>query len=278
MKRAIADGFSFGETPPPWRLPDKLPSEDLIRAGIGITEASLIPGTTEMAKVIIAKLDATYPTYGGISEAQENNRTATWLAANSDLPADLWVQAYIACARSPSLKRMPTPGEFRAFVAPTLERRRRDLDRLRALLAAATGKAEARIEAAAKPAPPPDTEVARLRVLIRSAKMLGQWDRAQERENQLATIEGREPEQFTRPRIAEPKSEPVMTTTAADRPEIDLWKLPVSTWMTPAEKVNHLRKQADALRRLGPVPYADWLDEQADIIDRRIVTDIAEAP
>ncbi len=274
MKRLIADGFSFGDTPPPWRVPDKLPATDLIQSGIGTVEASLVPVDIETAKVIILKLADTFPTFGAISKLQEKHRTETWLAANKDLPSDLWVQAYLSCARSPSLKRMPTPGEFRAFVAPQFERRKRDLARLQAMLAASTGVAAAKAEAAKKPAPPPDTEQAKLRVLIRSAKMLGQWDVAQERENRLAELEGgRAPEVFVKPKAPAP----VSTLGPERRPEIDIWKLPVSDWMTPAEKVHVLRGHASSMRRLGPSRYADWLDDEADKIEGVVITDIAEA-
>jgi hypothetical protein len=108
-----------------------MPSDAEIAEGIGTLEAALQPVDERLAKMIILQIADTFPNFGErMSSEREANRAAAWLAANGDLPADLWQEAKLGVLRS-DRKGMPSPGEFRAFVEPRLDRRRRELERLR---------------------------------------------------------------------------------------------------------------------------------------------------
>ncbi len=112
-------------------FPSVMPSDAEIAEGIATLEAALQPVDERLAKMIILQVADTFPNFGErMSSEREANRAAAWLAANGDLPADLWHEAKLGVLRS-DRKGVPSPGEFRALVEPRLDRRRRDLNRLR---------------------------------------------------------------------------------------------------------------------------------------------------
>src|SRR5262249_27500852 len=138
-----------------------------------------------LAKLIVARLTALFPTFGEtVSDNLIALRIGAWLTANQDLPSDLWAEAERAVLRA-NLKGMPSPGQFRAYVEPQLDRRRRALERL--------GSWQ-RIKTA--PAPNIETREQRMRGLRDSYRRIRDHVKAAKFERDLAEIEGR-PAEFT---------------------------------------------------------------------------------
>lgn len=140
--------------------------------------------------MIVLQLVDTFPTFGERpSPEREASRAAAWLAANGDLPSDLWQEAKLGILRS-DRKGMPSPGEFRALVQPQLDRRRRELERLR----------EWRRRPPAK-TPATETLEQRTKGLRDAYRRQRDHARAAAFEHRLAELEGR-PVDFTQGELA----------------------------------------------------------------------------
>jgi hypothetical protein len=245
LKRALADSFDLDNYADlPQRLPDDLPDEATLRAGIAALEASLQPADETVCGRILVSLRVTKRSYEKLPDGAAEIRAKAWWVTNGDLPSDLWNDALAATLRS-STKGFPEPGEFRAHVEPELDLRRRPLKRARLMLDKVIADKE-------RPKPPErEPRDVILKTLIRGARARGDDHKAAGYERELAAIENRPVEHWARaPGPLNPKPAVARDTTVLP---------PLSTGMQAALRGALARKH----RAQGNGKYADTLEREA---------------
>lgn len=173
-------------------------------------------------------------------------RASIWLESCGDLGDALWSEATMAAIQTS--KWMPKPAEFRAFVGDKLATRAKRLKRCRDMLAAVGGD---------KPAPTakpfePEPRVVRLRSMRDSYRKHGYADPAAKVELELAEVEGREPEDWSR--VAVDAGFPV----SAEKPEATPTR-PLS----PEQRIALNLALSAKHRAAGRHAWADQLDQQS---------------
>jgi hypothetical protein len=205
VARALADS-EVATVDVPWQPARSLaryrPTADELHAAL----ASLIPPPVSEAHAArcFARLMVAFEPGTRANADEAKIRLAVWLEANRDLGDALWSKATLETIRTRTF--MPRPAEFRAAVAPDLDRAARTLARCRQMLAA--------LCKAGQTAPEPETLDVRLATIRDTWRKLGKPDRAAKAERELATLEGRAPAAWVNERAS------TQATTAANaRPD-----------------------------------------------------------
>lgn len=210
VERAIADSLSLEHPDVAWTPPPSLPSASDLRTAIEILDAQSAQASRQHVAWCLAKLSMAFEPSVKLSKEDEKFRASIWVESCGDLGDTLWSEATMAAIQS--LKWMPKPAEFRALVGGKIGDRAKRLKRCRDMLAALGGDKPA----TPKPFEPEPREV-RLRSMRDSYCKHGYADRAARIEVELAAIEGREPEDWTRAAQAE-AGNPATAETPTESP------------------------------------------------------------
>jgi hypothetical protein len=183
-----------------------MPARSELQRWVTALEAQLEPASDSHIGFLVKTMANSMAMRSGQTQ-QLASRTDGWLLACGSLPADLWTQG---CTELLSTKTfMPSPGELMAIVGRKFEERRRMLERAKKLLGEDPD--------AGKPKPfEPEPRTVRLRNMITSYRKHGYTSRAAKFEIELAEVEGRAPEDWTRAAQAEPMVD--MRDTTPTRP------------------------------------------------------------
>lgn len=193
----------------PWQMPATLPTPADIREAITrcnrTIEGRVSPA---VARQCFAKLVTAFEPSAKPSGDETRLRLAVWLEACGDLNDALWIEATAEAIQT--LKWMPKPAEFRALVAPQVDRARQRKYRLEKM-------------AFAKTTPKPfvhEPEQVRIKGMRDSFRKVGNLIKASLYERDLAVIEGREPEQWaTEPIVETPPPPDVLAPPRDPLPE-----------------------------------------------------------
>ena len=178
----------------PWQMPAKLPTPGDIREAITRCNRTLEGRVSSaFARQCFAKLVTAFEPNAKPSGDETRLRMAVWLEACGDLNDALWADATSEAIQT--MKWMPKPAEFRALVAPQLDRARMRKYRLEKM-------AEALKKGENKPFVREPEDV-RIRGMRDSFRKLGNIFKAAGYERDLARMEGRQPEEWATTPMAE---------------------------------------------------------------------------
>lgn len=223
-----------------------MPSVADLRTAMGILEAQCAAATRQHVAWCLSKLSMALEPSVKLSDNDLKFRASIWTESCGDLGDALWSEATMAAIQS--CKFMPKPAEFRALVGAKLAERAKRMKRCKAMLDAA-GDARAVAPAGFTPEP---REV-RLRSMRDSYRKHGYADRAAKIEIELASIEGREPEDWVHAAQAEARNP--MSDGKAD----PLPTRPIS----PEQRAMLDAALARQHRAQGRAAYADRLEHRA---------------
>ncbi|KAF0102218.1 MAG: hypothetical protein FD144_2653 [Rhodospirillaceae bacterium] len=178
IRDAIADPFALGDEQPPWTLPTVLPPIAEVREALMALRADLEPTSAKDARWCLGKMRQHF----GIGSTEID--AAAWLKALGEFPRNLIFEAVRVAVTD---DKRPTLETFTQH--PTVLRRRTDLARAEAILAALLKP---------KPVAPVERPPAAVRLRQCRDAALSRRDTvaAAKWERELAVAEGREPERW----------------------------------------------------------------------------------
>ena len=244
-RRLLADSFHLGDEIPAWK-PPAVTRQDApgLRRTIGELERCVVPApknhigywVTLMAKTLAMRKNETL---------DMALKTAGWITACGDLPADLWTEGCTEILKSNVF--FPAPAELLSRVGGKWGERKRMLERARSLLAA-TGAGPAVVVDEGKPFTPEDRKTM-LPMLIKSARFTGRHAQAVKYETELAGLLGRPIEAWA--------TAPTERTTPQERPA-----QPKQSPLPPHMQASLKAALADKHRAQGNEAYADRLERE----------------
>ena len=255
MKRALADTVWLAHPDVPWQPPAQLPPEPLLRSALVSLEAQVVPADEDAIDYVVSKVLITYTTAGKLSDVAASLRHESWVDGLKDLPHDLLREAFETCAKTAKpFKFVPTPGEFRAFVQPVLNKRLTELKRVREMLKIAEPEKPKALPAPVRRAWPEFTPVESARMRRERMLSLGLYERAQVYENELAGLENRAP-------VNVQTQQMVLSRPADEKP-----KEVVRKRQSPSMEAALLRACAKKYREQGMAKTADDYERRAQLL------------
>lgn len=229
----------------PWQPPAKLPTPHDIRDAIQRCDLTLEGRVTPaFARQCFAKLTMAFEPNTKLSGDDTRLRVAVWIEACGDLNDALWADATGQAIQT--MKWMPKPAEFRAFVSPQINRALVRKDRLRKMQ-----------EMLANPVAKPfvkESLTVRLRGMGDSFRRHGQEGKAAGYERELAAAEMRSPETWATAALAKAEiaaSEPVSKLPPRE-------PLPES----PEVRLGLLKARIVFFRDMGMVDYVAQMERE----------------
>lgn len=194
----------------------------------------------------LAKLLMAFEPNTKLSGDETKLRISVWLEACGDLNDSLWADATAQAIQT--MKWMPKPAEFRALVAPQLDRARKRKDRLRTML-----------DLLANPIAAPFVKeplAVRLRGMRDGYRKIGKEAKAADLERALAKEENRQPEAWAMAAIPLEPQPADLTKPAAKLPE-----------PSPEMKLALLKSRIEFFRDMGLLEYVERMEAELPAVE-----------